>query len=129
MTKATQQFRKSNKKKKTKKQFFYNPRQPKLSYDIFNNNNSSDTIPIKYTTLEDVKNTIKNLEKLYKNKVYPHKRILQVAMIMKVRLQLLQKIKPEQYKLALNYFNFLKKRTTLNTKSRYAFHFLNTLYK
>ena len=33
------------------------------------------------TTVEDVKNTINKLEKLYKNKKYTHKRIWQVGMI------------------------------------------------
>ena len=49
-----------------------------------------DTIKIKYTTLQDVKQTIKKLERLYKTKKYSHKRIWQVAMIMRVRLNVLK---------------------------------------
>ena len=73
---------------KTKKQFLFNPDNPKKSFDVYIDKNPKDTIPIKYTTVEDVKNTIKKLEKLYKADKYPHKRIWQVGMILKVRLKL-----------------------------------------
>lgn len=63
------------------KQFLYSPSKTKKTYDIFNDTNTRDTIPIKYTTLEDVMNTITKLEKLYKNHKYNHKRISQVGMI------------------------------------------------
>ena len=109
---------------KTKKQFLYNPKHPKKSLDLFTNDNPEDTIHIKYTTLEDVKNTINNLETLYKAKKYPHKRIFQIALIMSIRLRLLKKIKQEQYALANKYYNFLKRRTKLNDKERYEFKFL-----
>ena len=64
--------------------YFFNPEDPKKSYDVYIDKDPSDTIPIKYTTLDDVKNTIKKLEKLYKNYEYNHKRIWQVGMIMMV---------------------------------------------
>jgi hypothetical protein len=103
--------RKANRggKRKTRKQKF----------DVYIDADPSDTIPIRYTTVEDVKNTIKKLEKLYKTKRYPHKRIWQVGMILKVRLEVLKKTKPEQYKLAEKYFKFLGKRTKLNEEERY----------
>ena len=109
---------------KTKKTFLYNPKNPKKSFDVYINANPKDTIHIKYTTLEDVKNTIDNLEKLYKDKKYSHKRIWQVGMIMKVRLEVLKNKKQEQYALANKYFIFLGKRTKLNDKERYNFKFL-----
>jgi len=108
---------------KTKKQFLFNPRNPKKSFDVYIDKNPLDTIHIKYTTIEDVKNTIDKLEKLYKNKKYTHKRIWQVAMIMKVRLQVLKNKKPKQYALANKYFIFLGKRTKLNETSRYKLSF------
>jgi hypothetical protein len=108
---------------KTKKSFLYNPKNPKKSLDLFTNDSPNDTIHIKYTTLEDVKNTIDKLEKLYKDKKYPHKRIFQIGLIMKVRLDLLKKIKQEQYALANKYYEFLKKRTKLNDKERYEILF------
>jgi len=112
-----------NSKNKTKKQFLFNPEDPKRSFDVYIDKNPKDTIHIKYTTIEDVKNTIDKLEKLYKNKKYTHKRIWQVAMIMKVRLQVLKNKKPKQYALANKYFTFLGKRTKLNETSRYKLSF------
>jgi hypothetical protein len=108
---------------KYKKQFFFNPTNPKKSFDVYIDKNPKDTIHIKYTTIEDVKNTIRNLEKLYKHKKYTHKRIWQVGMIMKVRLKVLQSKKPKQYTLANKYFKFLGKRTKLNEKDRYKVSF------
>ena len=113
--------KKANKtrKNKTKKQFLYNPKNPKKSFDVYIDKNPKDTIHIKYTTLDDVKNTIDKLEKLYKHKKYTHKRIWQVGMIMKVRLEVLKNTKPEQYNLSKKYFNFLGRRTKLDDQNRY----------
>lgn len=108
-------------KNKTKKQFLYNPNDPKKSFDVYIDKDPSDTIPIKYTTIDDVKNTINKLEKLYKTNKYPHKRIWQVGMIMKVRLESMLKHKntlyrkaknvKSRFKLANKYFIFLGKRS------------------
>jgi lipoprotein-anchoring transpeptidase ErfK/SrfK len=117
MKNNTKKINKIN-KNKTKKQFLYNPKNPKKSFDVYIDKNPKDTIHIKYTTLEDVKNTIDKLEKLYKNKKYTHKRIWQVGMILKVRLKVLQRIKPKQYALANKYFKFLGKRTALSETDR-----------
>ena len=114
----TRKNRKSN-KTKTKKQFLYNPNNPKKSFDVYIDKNPKDTIHIKYTTTNDVKQTITKLEKLYKAKKYSHKRIWQVGMIMKVRLEVLKDKKPQQYQLANKYFQFLGNRTKLNDKDRY----------
>jgi hypothetical protein len=115
--------RKISKKNKTKKQFLFNPKNPKKSFDVYIDKNPKDTINIKYTTLEDVKNTINKLENLYKSKKYSHKRIWQVGMIMKVRLEVLKNKKPKEYSLANKYFKFLGKRTKLDEKDRYNFSF------
>ena len=112
-----------NLKNKTKKKFLFNPENPKKSFDVYIDKNPRDTIHIKYTTLEDVKNTIDKLEKLYKNKKYTHKRIWQVGMIMNVRLKVLRNKKPKQYALANKYFTFLGKRTKLEEKDRYKLSF------
>ena len=107
--------------KKQKKQFLYNPNDPTKSFDVYIDKNPNDTIPIKYTTLKDVQDTIHKLERLYKTKKYPHKRIWQVGMIMKVRLQAIKKHYKTKYpnaknvtsrfNLANKYFKFLGKRT------------------
>jgi len=117
--KHTRKKRNKNTKNKTKKQFLFNPENPDKSFDVYIDKNPKDTIHIKYTTVEDVKNTIDKLEKLYKNKKYTHKRIWQVGMIMYVRLKVLKKTKPKQYSLAKKYFIFLGKRTKVDEKSRH----------
>ena len=74
------------------KQFFFNPNNPKKSFDIYIDKNPKDTINIKYTDIKDVKDTINKLEKLYKQGKYPHKRISQVIrfLIMLKHLHYLQ---------------------------------------
>lgn len=110
------------KKKKTRKmKFLFNPDDPKKSFDVYIDKDPSDTIPIKYTSLDDVKNTILKLEGLYKKKLYTHKRIWQVAMIMKVRLGVIYQYRnkmyknakqiKERYELANKYFAFLGSRS------------------
>ena len=108
-------------KKKDKIQFLYNPENPKKSFDVYINKNPSDTIPIAYTTVDDVKETIIKLERLYKAGKYPHKRIWQVGMILKVRLEAMNKHKKtlfkgaknvyRRFKLAERYFKFLSERS------------------
>jgi hypothetical protein len=118
------QKRRTKNHSKTKKQFFFNPNDPKKSFDVYIDKNPKDTIPIKYTTVEDVQNTIRTLENLYKAKKYPHKRIWQVGMIMKVRLEVLRKKKPEHYALSERYFQFLGNRTKLDEDARYKYTFV-----
>ena len=111
--------------KTKKKQFLYNPDNPKKSFDVYIDKNPNDTIKIKYTTVEDVKKTIRNLEKLYKSKKYSHKRIWQVGMILKVRLEVINKYKKTKYKnakkvyprykLSKDYFKFLGERSKKKT--------------
>ena len=110
--------------KKKKQEFLYNPNDPKKSFDVYIDKNPNDTIPIKYKTLDDVKNTINKLERLYKTGKYPHKRIWQVGMIMYVRLKVLKKKKPKEYSLSKKYFKFLGNRTKFKTeKERKTYKF------
>jgi hypothetical protein len=114
-------------KNKTKKRFFFNPNDKKNSFDVYIDKNPKDTINIKYKTVKDVQQTIKKLENLYKSNKYSHKRIWQVAMIMKVRLEVIYKKRDkypnskdiyQRYQLAKKYYNFLKKRTRQNEIER-----------
>jgi hypothetical protein len=105
-------------KNKTRKQFLFNPKNPSKSLDIYSDTNPKDTIPIHYKTLQDVKDTIETLERLYKLKKYSHKRIFQVGMILQVRLKLLKDTKPSEYQLANRYYNFLKTRTLIPTEEK-----------
>ena len=99
-----------------KKQFLFNPNDPKKSFDVYIDKNPKDTIPVKYTTLKDVNDTIKKLEKLYKSNKYTHSRISKVAMIMRVRLKIINdktnKAK-DRLDLITRYSNFLKQRTKI----------------
>jgi hypothetical protein len=110
--------RSSKRNKKTKKQFLYNPDDPNKSFDVYIDKNPKDTIPIKYTTLRDVKDTIKKLERLYKNDKYTHKRIWQVGMILYVRLKVLKNKKPKEFKLAKRYFKHLGERSKIKDKDK-----------
>ena len=88
----------NNKTRKVKKrQFLFNPNDPKKSFDVYIDKNPNDTIPIKYSSVDDVINTIKNLERLFKTKQYSHKRIWQVGMILKVRLEIIYKYRKTRY--------------------------------
>tara|TARA_Y100001958_G_C21220613_1_gene545951 strand:+ start:1208 stop:1624 length:417 start_codon:yes stop_codon:yes gene_type:complete len=125
MKRKTQKSKKTFTGTKTRKklQFLFNPKDPKRSFDVYIDKNPNDTIPIKYSNVNDVKATINKLEQLYKTNQYPHKRIWQVAMIMNVRLNVIDKYKNTKYKnvnrsdlqkrkqLSNRYFQFLKKRT------------------
>tara|TARA_B100000282_G_C31730613_1_gene490743 strand:- start:1706 stop:2116 length:411 start_codon:yes stop_codon:yes gene_type:complete len=124
MTKNKTKRKKVKNYRRTKKEFLYNPDNPKKSFDVYIDKNPKDTIKIKYTTVEDVKETIKNLERLFKTKKYPHKRIWQVGMILKVRLEAIYKYRNTKYKNAKNvvsrfklaekYFKFLGKRSKID---------------
>lgn len=110
----------SNKTKTKKNTFFEN-------YDLYSDANPKDTIRIKYKTLNDVKNTIKKLEKLYKSDKIKHNRNSQIVNVMTQRLRVIldntNKGK-DRYELSNKYFDFLKKRTKLNEESRKIFTFL-----
>tara|TARA_A200000113_G_scaffold218832_1_gene226845 strand:+ start:915 stop:1496 length:582 start_codon:yes stop_codon:yes gene_type:complete len=116
---SSKRTKKTNKRsRKTKKEFLYNPDDPKKSFDVYIDKDPTDTIPIKYTTLSDVKNTIKKLESLYKNDKYTHKRIWQVGMILYVRLKVLKDKKPNEFKLAERYFKHLGKRSKIKNRDK-----------
>ena len=125
--KKTQRKRRDQKKRanQKKQQFLFNPEDPKKSFDVYIDKDPTDTIPIKYTTVQDVKDTIQKLERLYKAGKYTHKRIGQVAMILEVRLRVLQSKKPKQHRLAERYCTFLKKRTLVRgEKERMNYKFI-----
>ena len=105
------------------KEFLFNPKDPKKSFDVYIDKNPKDTIPIKYTTIKDVKDTIKKLEKLYKQGKFTHKRIFQVAMIMMVRLRVINP-NDNRTKLATRYKKHLNNRTKIKgdeKRKKYTF--------
>lgn len=80
------------------------------NYDLYSDANPKDTIRIKYATLDDVKNTIKKLERIYKTGKKPHVRISQITNVMTQRLRVISTT-DSRYKLSKRYFEFLKERT------------------
>ncbi len=125
---------KKKRKKKVKRRFLYNPNNPKKSFDVYIDKNPKDTIPIKYTTVKDVRNNIRKLERLYKTNKYPHTRIWKVGMILKVRLEAIVKNtgkKKEHFRHAKNYFHFLGQRTKKkgDARKKMVFKFNKTYRK
>ena len=98
---------------KKKNTFFEN-------YDLYSDANPKDTVRIKYKTIDDVKNTIKKLESLYKNDVHTHARIIQIANVMTQRLRVINPIDPRT-NLSRRYFEFLKKRTKSKDRKKMVF--------
>jgi len=102
----------------------YNKGSKSKSFDVYIDKNPKDTIPIKYSTLKETKETIKKLEKLYKSRKYSHKRIWQVGMILHVRLRAIKENKnsknslKKRKELAKKYFDFLRKRTKTKGKNK-----------
>lgn len=103
------------------KNFLFNPKDPKKSFDVYIDKNPKDTIPIKYKNLKEVKETIKKLENLYMQGKYPHKRISQVAMILMVRTRVIKDKNPDIDKgragESKKYFDFLKERTKIKKET------------
>ena len=97
---------KNNSKNRTKKKentFFKN-------YDLYSDANPKDTIRIKYKTIQDVKDTINKIEKLYKSDKITHSRAVQIINVMTQRLRVIDP-KDNRHKLSKRYFDFLKERT------------------
>ena len=111
--------------------FFFNPRNNKKSFNVYINKNPSNTISIKYKSITDVQKTISKLENLYKRGKYSHKRIFQVCMIMKIRIEVIKKNYPnakdiiKRYNIAKKYFNFLKKRSEIKDVAKRKKMFFN----
>ena len=84
-------------------------------YDLYSDANPKDTIPVRYDTVENLKKTIKKLERLYKKDKYSHARIVQVANVIKQRLRVMvdqHKKGKRRLSLATKYFSFLTKERT-----------------
>ena len=79
---------------------------------LYTDENPTDTIPIKFSTLGDVKATIRKLERLYKKGERKHIRISQVAQVLEQRLRFIKGAK-DRHNLAKRYKEFLKQRTKI----------------
>tara|TARA_R100000388_G_C7219446_1_gene148057 strand:+ start:534 stop:887 length:354 start_codon:yes stop_codon:yes gene_type:complete len=108
--------------------FFFNPDNPKKSFDVFKDKNKKDTVAISYKNKKEVLQTIKKIEKLYREGKITHSRASKISMIMRVRLRIIKDRNPkiDKGRLALSnkYSDFLKIRTKLSTeKERKEFKF------
>ena len=90
-------------------------------YDLYSDANPKDTVQIHYTTLKDVKETIKNLEQIYKSGSKPHRRIVQITNVMTQRLRVISEKTGKgenRYNLSKRYFEFLKQRTKVKSEEK-----------
>ena len=106
----------SHNKTKTKKEkdiYF------KSGYDLYSDKNPKDTVRIKYKTVEDIKETIKHTEKLYKEGKITNQRNFQIYNVMTQRLRVIKekfgtnkKLNIDaRYELAQKHLENIKKRT------------------
>ena len=89
------------------------------NYDLYSDANPKDTVEIKYTTMNDVRDTIKKLERIYKSGDKPHRRIVQITNVMTQRLRVItEKTKKNlnRYNLSKKYLEFLKTRTKVKSE-------------
>ena len=87
---------------------------------LYTDEDPSSTIPIKFTTVQDVKDTINTLEKLYKSNKFPHVRISQVTNVLEQRTRFM-KGKKKENDLAKKYTSFLKERTKSKDRKKMQF--------
>ena len=90
-------------------------------YDLYSDANPKDTVKINYTTLKEVTDTIKKLEKLYKSGSKPHRRIVQITNVMTQRLRVITEKTGKggnRYKKSKRYFDFLKSRTKVKGEEK-----------
>ncbi len=91
----------------------------KSGYDLYSDKNPSDSVSIKYKTVEDIKSTIKKTEKMFKEGKITHKRNFQIYNVMVQRLRVIkerhghnEKLNIDaRYDLALKHLSKIKKRT------------------
>ncbi len=84
---------------------------------LYTDENPKDTVSIKFSTVDDVKSTIRKLEKLFKSGDRPHIRISQIAQVLEQRLRFI-KGASDRHKIAVKYKNFLKERTKKKGEER-----------
>ena len=82
---------------------------------LYTDENPKDTVKIVFKNLQDTRETIKKLERLYKSGTRPHIRISQIANVLEQRLRFM-KGKTKEHNLAKRYTEILKQRTKLKTE-------------
>ena len=77
---------------------------------LYTDEDATNSVPIKFSNINDVKQTIRKLESLYKSGKRPHVRISQIAQVLEQRTRFM-KGKKKENELAKRYTSFLKERT------------------
>lgn len=91
------------------------------NYDLYSDANPKDTVQIEYTTMKDVRDTIKKLERIYKSGDKPHRRIVQITNVMTQRLRVITEKTGKgmnRYNLSKRYMEFLKTRTKVKSEDK-----------
>ena len=91
----------------------------KSGYDLYSDKNPKDTVRMKYKTLQDIKETIKHTEQLYKEGKITHARNFQIYNVMVQRLRVIkekygnnEKLNIDaRYELAKKHLEKIKKRS------------------
>ena len=91
----------------------------KSGYDLYSDKNPKDTVRIKYKTVQDIKDTIKQTEELYKKGKITHQRNFQIYNVMVQRLRVIKEKHGDnknlnidaRYKTAKQHLETIKKRT------------------
>ena len=94
----------------------------KSGYDLYSDKNPKDTVRIKYKTVDDIKDTISNTEKLYKSGKITHARNFQIFNVMVQRLRVIKEKHGDnkklnidaRYNLAKKHLEKIKKRSKNN---------------
>tara|TARA_R100001440_G_scaffold25806_1_gene41959 strand:+ start:498 stop:818 length:321 start_codon:yes stop_codon:yes gene_type:complete len=87
---------------------------------LYTDENPKDTVSIKFSNLNDVKNTISKIERQYKSGKIDHKRASQIAQVLEQRTRFM-KGKQKENKLAKKYTDFLKERTKSKDRKKLKF--------
>lgn len=95
-------------------------------YDLYSDANPSDSVRVKFDTIENLNKTISKIERLYKKNKITHARAVQITNVITQRLRVIYnntgKAK-DRFDRSKNYFEFLKKRTKLSEEKRKKFIF------
>jgi hypothetical protein len=85
---------------------------------LYTDENPKDTLSIKFSSLSDVKQTIKKIERQYKAGKIDHKRASQIAQVLEQRIRFMKNKPADRHRLAKKYTDFLKQRTKMNSIDR-----------
>lgn len=87
---------------------------------LYTDENPKDTVGVKFATIQDVKNTIKKIERLFKTDKITHARASQIANLVEQRSRFMPG-KEKENALAKRYTEFLKQRTKSKDRKKLTF--------